>query len=451
MSQFESHWGHKESPWERYRAVGIIVVTFKKIALKGSLHRDRKAGSMTLWLGVIVWSVAALLVTNGARAEEAGECVQRPVSFDGIAPLSYATVTGAAGSKVYLHAQFPADCAANAADACKSPTYVLAADVVAVGKTCGAWAYVQYIGSARVTQSWMVASRLQPWHSTESNPSGMTAGTSAAGTDRRRFRLVAGRRVPVCEAYLQRLNQTRFYRDPPGVPSSPFCGRPESDAVPGFSRLTRVPLAAEEVNSMINPVYNFTHGTTFEDSQPVAEAQGMLNHELFVWRYRPAIDVDNDGTGDDVIVWQGQGAGAGTGGCGEYGVPPTPQVALRQAQLAYVLTPNGKQVDVTRTIALFGHPIQAYSITDAKGRVTTATPHFRPIGTSIGIFKYRHLYYFDSFFDIWGDFADQRRDRPALANNLGVFLRRDGKTRQICEYHTDDQDYPDSRTWEVLP
>jgi hypothetical protein len=51
----------------------------------------------------------------------------------------------------------------------------------------------------------------------------------------------------------------------------------------------------------------------------------------------------------------------------------------------------------------------------------------------------------------WGDFANQRRDMPTLANNLGVFLRRDGMTRQICEYHVSNQDYPQTRTREPLP
>lgn len=423
-----------------------------------------------IFMTLIGLLVGASLATAGASAEEIAGCTRRPVVFDSIAPINYATVTGEAGSKAYLHTQYPAQCAPSARDPCESSTYVLTGDVVAVGKTCGAWAYVQYIGSARVTESWMEAHRLQAWSSPTGAPSGMTAGTSAQETARYRFRLVKGRGVPVCEAYLQRLNQTNFHGASSGARNQPFCGRPENDAVPGFARLTRVPLTAEEVNALTNQVYNFTHGTTFEEMSyvspatgnpadkpvrsptwPLAETRKMLNFELFVWRYQPDIDIDNDGSSDNVMVWQGEGAGGGTGSCGTYGLPPTPQAALRQAQLAYVMTPDGKQVDMARTRAIFGHPVQAYSVTGADGKVTTFLLHFRPIGSSIGIFKYRDLYYFDSFFDIWGDFADQRRDRPALANNLAVFLRRDGTTHQICEYHTDDQDYPERRTWEVLP
>ena len=54
------------------------------------------------------------------------------------------------------------------------------------------------------------------------------------------FKLTRGNTVPVCEAYLQRLNQTQFK-----YPAN--CGRPEDDQVPGFQRLTRVLLSQTEV------------------------------------------------------------------------------------------------------------------------------------------------------------------------------------------------------------
>jgi hypothetical protein len=47
----------------------------------------------------------------------------------------------------------------------------------------------------------------------------------------------------VCEAYLQRLNRT-VSRVPP------YCDRPESDVVTGFSRLKRLQLTAGEYNRL---------------------------------------------------------------------------------------------------------------------------------------------------------------------------------------------------------
>jgi hypothetical protein len=206
----------------------------RNVAPQGSVGRGSTVGSMALWLSIIGLSVGALLATTSASAEDVAECAQRAVAFDGITPLSYATVSGATGSKDYLHAQFPAQCTPGVNEPCESSAYVLPGDVVGVGKTCGPWAYVQYIGEKRVTTGWLASSSLAPQKKLSAQPPSRNDDYTGENVRRYPFKLTKGRGIPVCEAYLQRLNST-LYSTPP------FCGRPENNSVPGFEALTRVP------------------------------------------------------------------------------------------------------------------------------------------------------------------------------------------------------------------
>jgi len=52
----------------------------------------------------------------------------------------------------------------------------------------------------------------------------------------------------------------------------------------------------------------------------------------------------------------------------------------------------------------------------------------------MGFFKYQDLYYFDTFFDSWGDTKNKRRKDKNIGNTLAVFLHKDGETKQVCEY-----------------
>ena len=52
----------------------------------------------------------------------------------------------------------------------------------------------------------------------------------------------------------------------------------------------------------------------------------------------------------------------------------------------------------------------------------------------MSVFKYQDIFYFDTFFDGWGDFECKRQKDKNIGNTLGVFLQKDGKTKQVCEY-----------------
>lgn len=268
------------------------------------------------------------------------------------------------------------------------------------------------------------------------------------------FRFTKGFVTPVCVAYLERLNTTKY--DAP-----PFCDRPENDAVKGFARLNRAPLSPADVHDLYPIIWNFVlsanqknldwtdmnlqlHLTQKGQGRLTDEGTKYLQRDLDrgavkIWRYDPNIDIDNDGVSDNVEVWQGGAAANVRGKCGEDLPNPYSETGgsiMRQVQLAFIVMGNNDRLDARKTTNIFAHPGGGYRLPD--GSIFSA---FRPIGTTIGIFKYQDTYYFDSFFDSRSDFEDKRQNDADLFNTLGVFLHKDGKTKQVCEYlMTDNED-----------
>jgi len=369
-------------------------------------------------------AIALLLTTAagsaaGSPAEQA-ECIRHEVAFDGNAPLHYASVTGAVGSRAYMHAQIPTNCPQ---ESCKGAAYILSGDVVAVAKTCGKWAYTQYLGATRVTVGWTSSSRLRPVVANDPN-------SSTSATTDYDFELTQGRGVPVCEAYLQRLNQTQFSEPP-------YCNRPESTTVPGFSLLHRKSLPRSDFIRLFIPVESFLQNRSVvnfyvhhkrSDGTDVFEAPTEdfypADFEPSIWTYDPRVDIDNDGQPDNVAIWSELDRKHYH--CVEYiGNSASP---ARFLQSGVVLKPDSDDIDATATQAIFGHPI--------KGVLP-----YRDIGSEVGVFQYRGLTYFDTFFTDTegGDFRGQRKNDRVLQDTLGVFLHKDGHTRQICEYRVSDQ------------
>jgi len=76
--------------------------------------------------------------------------------------------------------------------------------------------------------------------------SGKSTKQDAGNNQRYHFQLTKGAGTPVCDAYLERLNTTE-YKKPP------YCDRPESNAVKGFTKLNRVRLSPKEaLNKPLN-------------------------------------------------------------------------------------------------------------------------------------------------------------------------------------------------------
>ena len=242
------------------------------------------------------------------------------------------------------------------------------------------------------------------------------------------FSLTQGAGLSVCEAYLKRLNL-----DTSATP--PFCDRPEDDRVRGFKILNRVSLSDAQAMTLGQKIYNFTmHGNQDQSNRGKkfitrSTLSLELGHDIRAWRYEPRVDINNDGRPDDVVVWHGYGASKGMYRCNT----GPGDLHWRQTQIAYVVTPDLARIDEAKTREIFGYPLGAYPII-RNGKTTGFTKEFRPIGRTIGIFEYDSQYYFDTFFDSYGDFQGKRRKDTNIANTLGVFLRKGGVTRQVCEY-----------------
>lgn len=262
--------------------------------------------------------------------------------------------------------------------------------------------------------------------------------TATASDDR--FTLLKGEEIAVCNAYLKRLNTTKYHEPP-------YCGRPEVNNAPGFTELKRTPISIETTHVLYPRLSRFMSiGEQGNKELDLRQSKGwgpdgkmhkeigryIENGETKVWRYLPPVDIDNDGKQDNIIVWQGMGAGRSTGKCGVAG-PPSFSAPKRSVQVAFFADLKNERIDTTKTKLVFKHPSGGYKLPNGK-----MSRRFRPIGKSIGIFKYQNRYYFDTFFDGWGDLDNRRASQSDISNILAVLLHRDGKTQQICEFRMTD-------------
>lgn len=261
------------------------------------------------------------------------------------------------------------------------------------------------------------------------------------------FTLLKGKGIAVCEAYLNRLNASGFG----ALSAMPICGRPENDSVDGFRQLNRVPLTADQISELWESKRIFmsqgnrgnrnslTRGapSTFKPGTELAEP--MKTRGLSVWRYDPPVDIDNDGTpDDDLVVWSGD---LNIGPCGR----PLGDNGRIVAPSTYILSIDWKNnsVNEVRTREWIGHPQDGYPIIKNGKPTGSLSGAFRPIGSKMGIFDYQGTFYFDTFFSEWGDFegkrgvdsgASNKSTKHKLEDTLGVFERRNGITKQVCEF-----------------
>jgi hypothetical protein len=382
--------------------------------------------------------LAAVLTSSLARAANVDECVQRAVAFDGIESLNYAAVTAAAGTKVYLHTRYPADCNVEASsDGCKGSAYLLSGDAVAVGKSCGSWAYVQFIGARSVSRGWVLGDHLKAVGGTLPFDDGPASGLMhwfVPGT--LPMQLIRGHDVPVCEAYLQRLNQTVFHEPP-------YCGRPENDRVPGFTRLHRVALQPAQITSLFGQLHALQVKGHAHPPLPLTQSELTLVSEgdegsLVVWAYEPKADIENSGSTANVVIWRGRPADEEepAGICGvPHDVPreTAAEIGYRPAQVAIVTSGDYMTLDEVTTKAVFGHPTNGLPVPNAGPALSD---HYQSVGGSMSVFEYHGEFYFDSFFwsNGWADFEGKRANLGTLRDHLGVFQRKGATTRELCEY-----------------
>jgi hypothetical protein len=257
------------------------------------------------------------------------------------------------------------------------------------------------------------------------------------------FSLLQGKGVPVCEAYLELLNKTKFE-------VTPFCGRPGEGDVKGFEHLERHYLGEPEITPLFTYVWEFMR---FNDQHHVESfyypninpakahrsSQASEGDEIpeslrlgwmRVWTYAMPLDVNNNGSALNILIWQGYGATGDGARCG-VGAGSLPWTAAYSHQRAFVLTADRKTIDEEQTRRIFGAPegrTRDSMFAEVPGGGTPArTPHFRPFADSIGVFKYEGRIYIET--------EDQPTEKDAAQPPVHVFLREGASTRQVCSLH----------------
>jgi hypothetical protein len=410
------------------------------MAPKSGRSATIRMGSMLITRNcVMALAMAALSVVGAAADENApdtenklAQCAKGAADFTGSHPLTYAEISTGGNAPIRQNPQFL--CMATEDPACATTASLPPGDHIALARVCGDWANIQSIGKTRITIGWVERTRLV-------NPKEVAAPPADARFQSR-FRLTLGNGRPVCEAYLQRLNQT-VYSAPPR------CGRPESNVVPGFEVLQRVPMTMSEIRplqpwmlSLLYPESEITQA----DLLGMAQAGGLVSRlsdrakedartyydrGTSSWQYANPIDINNDQHPKHVIIWDAD-PGQTCGGAAHEGDDPD--------QIPFIVSSSGEGLDQSETTAVFGHPHNSMHlrVLAPSGAVREFDwRYYRPMGASYGIFEYRNVFYFDTFFnsaDGLGDFHDARRHDTNLPYALGVFVREKGATRQICEY-----------------
>lgn len=231
--------------------------------------------------------------------------------------------------------------------------------------------------------------------------------------------------MPVCEAYLQRLNQTHY-------DSPPFCGRPENTTVQGFALLERTWFPTEETTRL------FTEASNFIDDQPPYAGWPPTfppSAKLASYGFRPLISIENDGTPRNVVLWNLDNRDHPA--CNStLGPIPFPR---RSFQVALILSSDGRKIDKARTNEVFGQP-SAGAPLPGSAEQNMINDGYAHLGNTYGIFEYRGVFYFDTFFDN-GPHALEHivnaTSSDILENRLGVFASRGHRTAEICEYLVD--------------
>lgn len=255
------------------------------------------------------------------------------------------------------------------------------------------------------------------------------------------FSLLQGQRSEVCEAFLKRLEVTKFT-------NPPYCDIPENDAVPGFTLLHRVPLSEPEIVGLFNKVFSFTYhlDQNFMANEATAEEirTWVARGELKAWKYSPEISIENNGRPDNVVVWQGDGLYYITGWdtrCGEIFRVMDPPDGARTPQIALILSKDGRSIDERQTRRLLGNPNKNPQL--FPGFRNLSELEFVPLGYEMGFFEFHGVYYIYSF-----DGAALNQHRPPelvsgsqaphvagkLLNTLSVYVRNDERLRQVCTY-----------------
>lgn len=396
--------------------------------------------------------LVGIMTLSCANSEDLSICINRDASFVGIPPLHYASVSG--DTPLYIHKLYPVHCSPNDGS-CTEKESLTSGDTVAIGKTCGPWTYAQHIGRARVTVGWVVSQRLKELPAKlpfdDGEPGGRVRDPGWSPPSTIHVKLIKGTGVPVCEAYLQRLNQSVFHEPP-------FCSIPENDQIPGFERLNRVPLNPATVNRLFVQAYNISHDTNANDEMrpPEPPKMGTLairwlrgralfsiptvseNDNLSAWAFDPLVDIENDDKPDNVVIWRDYPPIWHEELNNTCGVATTSGMGPASSDSApFILTGDSKEIDLKKTIQVFDNSALRQLIVRNFPKGSVFGRRFIPLGESINIFLFNRKYYFSAYQEVDGKRSNPSASKAAV-EHIAVYLHQAHQTRQICEYQNAD-------------
>lgn len=260
---------------------------------------------------------------------------------------------------------------------------------------------VQYIGDKRISEGWAESKALTPIPA----PAPLIKNVYTGMPKRYPFKLTQGIGTPVCEADLQRLNQMEFH-DPP------YCGRPESTVVPGFTLLHRRYLNLAEYVRLWSDVTG--------ESQ--ARAPVYRGFTPGAWTYVPPVNIENSVSGDNLVMWTDRDRYSNQ--CG--GADTRSGAPIRGSSLGLVVSTDGR-LNRPETYKVFGE----------RNAPHYGNPAAAQLAYEFDVFRYRRLNYFDTFLDQGYDFAGgpQYAWSKTISDTLAVFLVDRGTRHEMCEYH----------------
>lgn len=267
------------------------------------------------------------------------------------------------------------------------------------------------------------------------------------------FILEKGNKNLVCQAFLERLQVSDLTAN---YGYFPQCRRPEIDTVDGFLYLKKVPLSVDEVVKLYGQVQAFISekNSQFYSTKPAYKDTGESNRlsisERFAvndeikasnnwplglfdplenrpYRFEGFIDIDNDGIGDDIIIWRDPQQECGKGYENRGNRP------LFYPDYAFVLDRQGN-IDDKRTLDIFSSPALARAVKyiNKKTGEVGSLNFYRPSTSSTGIVIYQNQTYFDGFY-YQADNYDHKGNNSNQPRKYGLFQYKQGKTKVVCE------------------
>jgi hypothetical protein len=190
----------------------------------------------------------------------------------------------------------------------------------------------------------------------------------------------------------------------------------------------------EEAEKLFPHVFGFVmfqNQSTVAATWPSSVIRKGYGSNIFAWKYS-SISLGNDGTQQDVLIWQGQGADnfGGDATCGGDTMVHTRIYTYIANQYGFILAPDGQSIDEHRTKAIFGHLQGRISDVDrANHRL-----EFNEVGYAVGIFEFDTRYYIYAFYgDYLGDISGKRKGHRSLNRTIAILYRHRNETTEECE------------------